>query len=194
MDLAMLMYDQGECLGGLGGLAASQGAILPPGTAEACASAWTDIQEIFQKYINIPVGGNAIIKSANGGKCLDVFEESYENGATVGQWTCNWGDNQLWHVDPLGSGYQIQARHSDKCLDVLEDSHENGAAVIQWECHGGSNQTWQLVPTSTAGYYQLQSVSSGKCLDVAEASRSNGAVVHLWDCHDGANQQWAILD
>jgi hypothetical protein len=48
-----------------------------------------------------PVPGNQRyqIRNRHSGKCLEVAGASTSRGATVRQWTCNGGLNQLWLVD-----------------------------------------------------------------------------------------------
>jgi hypothetical protein len=136
---------------------------------------------------------NGLMVNRNSGQCLDVTSGSRTDGASVIQWPCHGGDNQLWDYQGAGNvtpdSWRVVNRRSGKCLDVTSGSTANGASVVQWACHGGYNQVWDFRNLGN-GYYEVKSHLSGKCLDVTSGSKANGAPVIQWTCHGGNNQQW----
>lgn len=126
------------------------------------------------------------------GKCIDVAENSYNNGGNIQQWDCYGNANQRWVLEQADDGYhRIVSQHSGKCLDVAGVSYGNGANIQQWDCGGGENQQFHLAYAGD-GYYTLRARHSGKCLDVSNVSSSNGANIHQWDCVGGDNQRFTL--
>jgi len=54
MQVAKYMYNSQKCLAGIAILLDTFGAVLPPGTSEACAGAINQINDILQKYYDPP--------------------------------------------------------------------------------------------------------------------------------------------
>jgi glucosylceramidase len=77
-----------------------------------------------------------------GGKCLDVYFASRDNGASVVTHDCNWGWNQMWWMDSLGRLRPLHAWW--KCADIRGGDWGWGARIQLWDCHGGPNQQWAL--------------------------------------------------
>jgi hypothetical protein len=129
--------------------------------------------------------------NTNGASCLEVANGSTANGATVRQWGCSGGSQQLWElVSTSTAGYEeVVNQKSGKCLDVTGGSKTNGANVQQWACSGAANELWHPVPSDGA-YYSLINLNSASCLDVANAATANGANVQQWGCWDTSGQQW----
>ncbi|WP_428240332.1 RICIN domain-containing protein [Gynuella sp.] len=129
--------------------------------------------------------------SRNSGKCADVVNQSWQDGADIIQWTCNGGTNQEWAIQPTGDGYhRLIAWHSGKCLTV--EGNESGTQAQQQACtDDGAGQTWQLRDTGD-GYVEIVSRDSGKCLDVNGQSTENSARLQQWGCWGGSNQQWRL--
>ncbi|VUD67277.1 Extracellular exo-alpha-L-arabinofuranosidase [Thalassocella blandensis] len=133
--------------------------------------------------------GTYQIAAKHSGKCLDVSEVSYDNGAKVHQWACHEGSNQKWHVTQMGNAYQIQAVHSEKCLDVTDVSYEKGAMMQQWSCSNGTNQRF-LIDQQSDGYYRITAVHSDKVIEIGASSTANGANVKQWDWWGGDSQRF----
>jgi GH43 family beta-xylosidase len=128
----------------------------------------------------------------NSGKCADVQQPNLQNGANVGQYGCNGGNWQRWHLIDLGNGYhEILSLNSGRVLDVAGASAANGGDVIQYDWHGGSNQQWQRV-TTEAPWFRLVNRGSGKVLDVANCQVGDGADVRQWEWLNNACQQWRL--
>jgi len=140
----------------------------------------------------VPNGWVNII-SKNSGACLDVAGISYNNGASLQQWSCWGGDNQKFMFTPVSGGYKVTVKHSGMGLDIAggPGATYDGAPLSQWPYWGGSNEIFQVNPTSD-GYVTINPTNSGKCLDVAGISKSNGAPVQQWSCWGGENQKWTL--
>jgi len=83
------------------------------------------------------------IRSANGGKCLDVPNASGASGIQLQQFTCNGGDNQRWKLLPEPDGrVSIVNKNSGLCVDVPGASTSDNAVLQQFTCNGGDNQKW----------------------------------------------------
>jgi hypothetical protein len=82
------------------------------------------------------------------GKCLDVTRADTSDGATIQQWGCNGGDNQMWSWDYMNRYYagwpvyQLRAKHSGKCIDIPFGSPLAGTGLQQWTCNGSAGQEW----------------------------------------------------
>jgi hypothetical protein len=83
--------------------------------------------------------------NANSGKCLEVWYP--DNRARVMQWTCHWGNEQVWKAYggvENGGYWNFQNEWSGRCLEVDGWRRDAGAPVTQWDCHGGANQRWGI--------------------------------------------------
>jgi hypothetical protein len=130
------------------------------------------------------------IVSKSSGKCLDVEGMSTRNAATVQQWSCSGGSNQLWDIIDLGRGeYSIVSQGSNKVLEVASGAQNDGANIDQFRWNGGDNQRWRI-ERAGGGAYRIVSVRSGKCLDLEGSRREDGVKIQLWSCGGGANQAW----
>ncbi|GAB4000614.1 hypothetical protein GCM10029992_33080 [Glycomyces albus] len=136
-----------------------------------------------------PSGGGGLgeLRAVGAERCLDVPNQSTENGAQVQIWDCGGGPGQQWDYTDAGE-LSVYSGGSRKCLDAEGAGTSNGTAAIIWDCHGGSNQRWEVNADGS-----ITSAASGLCLDVSGASTSNGSLVQLWTCHGGSNQRWAIV-
>ena len=143
----------------------------------------------------VPTGSDMpmTLVSRHSGKCVDVQNPNLNNGANVGQYTCNGGNWQRWHLIDLGTGYyEIQSVNSGKVLDVSGGSTADGGNVIQYDWHGGANQQWQKV-TTTAPWFRLVNRASGKVLDVENCGTADGVNVRQWTWLNNNCQQWQLV-
>ncbi len=82
------------------------------------------------------------LKASHSNLCLDVRNNSNDNGAQVVQNSCqagDWGQQFRFVYKSYANGksfYTVVARHSGKCLD------KSGWNVVQWDCHGNDWQQW----------------------------------------------------
>ena len=139
----------------------------------------------------LAAGAYALV-ARHSGMCLDVGNNSTDDGAPLQQWTCHGGANQQWSLQLSDDGsYLMVAASSGKAADVTDWSLSDGAPVQQWTVHGGGNQQWVLHPVGE-GYYTITARHSGLALDVRDVSRAAGARVQQWALHGGENQQWLL--
>ncbi len=143
----------------------------------------------------VPTGPDVpmTLVNRNSSKCLDVQNPNLNNGANVGQYTCNGGNWQRWHLIDLGNGYhEIQSVNSGKVLDVAGASTADGGNVIQYDWHGGTNQQWQKV-TTVSPWFRLVNRASGKVLDVVNCGTGDGVNVGQWTWLNNDCQQWRLV-
>ena len=130
-----------------------------------------------------------IVSSASS-KCLDVKDESTEDGAVVQQWSCARLPHQLWNVIELGRDeYSIISQSSKKALDVSGASIEDGARIVQTPFRDVDNQRWRL-ESAGSGLYKIVNTRTRKCLDLQEGKRDDGVKIQQWSCSGELNQTW----
>ncbi|MCD0443150.1 RICIN domain-containing protein [Glycomyces sp. A-F 0318] len=124
------------------------------------------------------------LRSVSAGRCLDVPDQTTQNGTQLQIWDCWTGANQQWTFTSAGE-LTVYAGGDRRCLDASGGGTASGTLAIIWSCHGGANQRWNRNADGT-----ITSAVSGLCLDVSGAATANGAKVHLWTCTGGSNQRW----
>ena len=131
------------------------------------------------------------ISAYHAGRCLDVRNTSFDEGADVEQKTCNRGTSQLWQVHSLSSDeVAISNVNSGKCLAIAKRASSKGARAVQQNCGGRTNQTWNLKRVGNT--FHMIPGRSNLCLAVADQSRKDGARIRLADCSSASNQLWTI--
>ncbi|MFE6050232.1 RICIN domain-containing protein [Kitasatospora sp. NPDC056446] len=134
------------------------------------------------------------VVNAHSGKCLEIADWSWDNGAPARQWDCTGGANQQWSLVALSPGYALVNRFSGKCLEIADWRTDDGAPARQWNCTGGANQNWvyrgDIGPSNEMG---LSNFNSGKFLEIADWGTDNGAPARQWTAsfpnYDG-NKLW----
>lgn len=90
-------------------------------------------------------GGLFEVRSSSTDLCLDVANESRENGAKIVQWFCRGSDNQKVRLHDRGNGrYALQFVHSGRCLDVDGGRPDNGIQLQQWDCYWNTAQAFYV--------------------------------------------------
>lgn len=130
---------------------------------------------------SLSLGSGSINLVGIGGNCLDLANDSRNNGNIVKMWNCTGHRAQKWILAPDG---QIKLDGTNKCLDVRGPSTENETQVQIWTCVGVDNQKWELKPNGQIVGY------GGKCLDVSGANRTPGAKVQIYSCNGTPAQAW----
>ncbi|MFC1432261.1 arabinofuranosidase catalytic domain-containing protein [Streptacidiphilus sp. N1-3] len=126
-------------------------------------------------------GTTTPLRSANGGRCVDVPNASQTNGTQLQLWDCNGNANQQWTQT---SAKELRI-YGGKCLDDEAKGTANGTRAIIWDCNGQTNQQWNVNSDGT-----ITSVQSGLCLDASAYGTTNGTLVQLWTCTGATNQKW----
>jgi len=85
------------------------------------------------------------IASDEGGKILDVPDESNEPGHALHVWGDHGGDNQVWRLIDLGEGkYRVQNKKSGLYVGVRAGSATAGAVIEQQASSEGAEQVWSI--------------------------------------------------
>jgi beta-glucanase (GH16 family) len=126
----------------------------------------------------------SIVPSQRRALCVDVRDNSRDNGAGLQLWTCHAGENQTF----VRRGQALQAV-GNKCLDLVEGRAVNGQPVQLWDCVDGSpNQAWV-----SAGK-RIQLKGTNMCLNVRDGALQDGGALQVWACNDNdANGQFTFL-
>jgi microsomal dipeptidase-like Zn-dependent dipeptidase len=131
------------------------------------------------------------ITAYHAGRCLNVKNASFYEGADVEQKTCGSGTSQLWQVRSLSSaGVAISNVNSGQCLAIAEGEISRGAFAMQQVCGDRTNQTWNLQRVGNT--FHVISSQGSLCLEVADQSRKDGARIRLAECSSASNQLWTI--
>ncbi len=80
------------------------------------------------------------VKNVETGKCMDVFNESYEEGGQIGVWDYNDGLNQQWTFEKDGDGYYVKNAMSALYLSVVGGAvqQRSKANATKWIVTDGS--------------------------------------------------------
>lgn len=100
--------------------------------------------------LNYDAAGYFRLTNDDGGKVIDVPDESTASGVDLGLWDDNGGDHQAWRLIDQGQGlYRVQNKKSGLYLGVAGGSTE-AAASVQQQSSGGDEQLWEIT-ASNAG-------------------------------------------
>src|SRR5690606_9551605 len=113
-------------------------------------------------------GVSGHLRGIGSDRCLDVPDQSTQNGTQLQIYDCWNGTNQQWTHTDAGE-LTVYDGTTRKCLDAEGAATTDGTAAIIWDCHGGTNQQWTLNGNGT-----ITNDHSGLCLDVAERGTANG--------------------
>ena len=95
-----------------------------------------------QKFV---YNNNNQLVDVNSGKCVDVLNQSKNNGAQVVILPCNngnSGNNQKWDFIPQKN--HLVARHSGQCMNIA-GGVATGRNIVQWPCDEKSaNSKWDM--------------------------------------------------
>jgi hypothetical protein len=85
------------------------------------------------------------VATDDGGKILDVPDESVEPGQALHVWDDHGGDNQVWRLIDLGEGnYRVQNKKSGLFVGVRAGADAAGAIVEQQGASSGTEQVWAI--------------------------------------------------
>ena len=161
---------------------------------------WTRNQGDAQKWKPIKVSGKAkssvaagnyVVRSAIGGKVIDIDSAKMTNGANA----------QIW--DPLDNTAQIFVVGEDKSLGAnhvklkksgkfLDSAGGDGTVnVQQYTGNGTYAQRW-FFEDAGGGYYYIRNMF-GYYLDVNNGENKNGANVKTWTFNGCNAQKWKLI-
>lgn len=125
---------------------------------------------------------------------LDVYGESYEDGANIQLYYNKWATNQGFLIKKESDGYySISAIHSGKRLDVAGSGKQNETNVLQWSAHNGDNQRWKIVKTSD-DYYSFVSKCNGLYLDVSGGRAANENNIQCYEGNGSKAQKFILAE
>lgn len=117
--------------------------------------------------------------------CLDVKDNSRDNGAQIQSAACTGAANQAWGYQP--GSQQFKDDNSGKCLDLPDGDQGNGNGLQIWDCWNTPNQKWEIIQNNI-----LRKPGTNKCIDVANGSTEPGAKVQLYDCNTSDAQKYLM--
>ena len=112
----------------------------------APASATASVYQTAYAQWGYPPGAKFTIHNASG-KCLEIENSSWNNGARAQQWDCLGQPGMYWLIyeNPQGSGtFRVVNYASRKCLEIENSSYNNGARAQQWDCVGQRGAVWTM--------------------------------------------------
>ncbi|GGV70878.1 hypothetical protein GCM10010294_29410 [Streptomyces griseoloalbus] len=122
------------------------------------------------------------LRSHLSGRCIDVPDGDFGDGAALWVWDCNNSEAQKMRFASDGT-----IRIKDKCLDVANAQFTNGTPIqITW-CNGNVAQQFVLNER-----HDLVNTVVGMCVDIKDNNAGNGAQLHLWTCLGTDNQKWSV--
>jgi hypothetical protein len=126
--------------------------------------------------------------------CMDDLGYSSDDGAPIGIYGCNGGNNQGWvypRQGPNGS-WQLQNYWSKKCVTA---GYSDGAPLYQYKCGASSTQWWHFDILGTDAWgrtlYQIRNEASHKCIDIRNFDTTWEHQLQVWGCSHNWNQEWA---
>lgn len=142
------------------------------------------------------VQGNLQFKNELSDTVLDITNNVYASGISVGMWLAHGGTNQQWTLSQaieLENGtYEINAAvGNNMALDVDGGSSQNGANVQIYTRNHSAAQKW-TVRRLASGAYVFTNVSSGKVLDLYNNEVKNGSNILQYASNGGSNQHWYV--
>ena len=133
---------------------------------------------------------------------LDVAGKSSANGANIGIYQYNGGENQKFKFIQNSDGsYKIISKISgDKsAIEIKDAATGSGANVQQWTLNGHACQNWILEPVSNLGctmntsvVYEFENVNSGMVMDIPAGNMADGENVQQWSTNHFTCQQWTL--
>lgn len=132
----------------------------------------------------LPGRNGTLVTGTQSGRCLDINDNTINNGTDAQLWDCNGGQNQVWQYNSTRKELVV---YGNKCLDAHGAGTTNGTRVVIWDCTGGTNQQWNVNSDGT-----ITNVNAGICLDAYGAATTNRTKLVLWECNGQNNQKWSL--
>ena len=131
------------------------------------------------------------IKNLWSGMCLDVTY-AYQDGAAVGQNSCDDSWNQKWRRIAKGGGYySLVYAPSGMCMDIDGDGSP-GNGIIQRHCSGADTQLWKQDEWE-GSFFRAKSKRDGQCLDMQGFAKIGVQALYFacnYDPNRHENQIW----
>ncbi len=155
----------------------------------------TGAQKFYLKRVTQPTvfSGIYYLRNIKSNYCLDVANASYDDGANIQQYFCNYVPAQQWELTNIGGNvYSLRNINSGKLLDVAWGG--NGSNVQQWgTTANGNERKWEINETSSGAYTFSPLTDLTECLDVAWASTEPTANIQSYTCNGNLAQKFEII-
>jgi hypothetical protein len=124
-------------------------------------------------------------------KCIDISNQSTEEGAPAWIWSYMGALNQHYIFVPTADDgyYKIIPLNSNKCLGIDAAAPGINANLVQLTDDNGDHLKWKLVNVDF-GHCKIVNKESGKCIDVQGYATNNGGNIWTNDYLSGENQKW----
>ena len=120
------------------------------------------------------------------GLCVEVPNNSQQNGVGLVQQPCDGGANQNFEQSPSGNGFNLIVSHSGKCVEVAGNNTSNSADIVQATCDGGANQRLEWVGQT------LVFDHSNDCFDIDRGSTAAGTPAEQNACTGQLRQRFEL--
>lgn len=122
--------------------------------------------------------------------CLEIKDNSVDNGAKIHGWDCNNNNNQYFVFNQNTN--QIISKHSDKCLNFNAEIGE-GALLNQFDCLDSTapnfnNQTFKIEGNNIKSLY-----NPNLCVDMQWSNKTNGTKAWMQKCNGSYAQSWNVV-
>jgi hypothetical protein len=127
--------------------------------------------------------------------CIEVPNNSTDNGTQIKLWPKNGGKNQLWKVRMRQNGdtWSFINCNSNKGINIPGGNPNNNVELVQWDYNNQPNELWV---TYSAGndYWRLANQGTGKAMDCVGGQANPGTTIVTWDNYDGESRWWKFGD
>lgn len=188
----LLAFGSLACTNDVAGEAASQPADSGPPNAPTDGMAADDDAGTTDAAPKT-LAGRYQLQNVHSGKCVEIANDSRDDGALVVQRTCSQASAQAFDVVETDAGrFKIVDVFTGRALDVKDVSKADGALLQQWSYSGGQNQQFTL-EKQPDGSYAILALHSGAALDVKDGSTADDAPVQQWAFHGAEQQKFRLI-
>ncbi len=158
---------------------------------------WSKNSSKGQRWNLVPASqplanGTYYINAAGGGKVLDVYAHSVDNGANVWIYSKNTTTAQKFILEYLNNGYyRITNSGSGKVLEAANNKTKNGTNIQQNKWAASMNQEWRISKRGS-GYQIISAVNPTKVFDIEGGSFTNRSNVQLYKNNGAAEEYWSF--
>lgn len=125
-----------------------------------------------------------VIVSGLGGKCLDIENKDFFNGAKLIAYKCDHeNNNQKFSIVNKKLMFQ------DKCVEALYDKKNQRDFLALRNCREDASQEWKY-----HNHYNTITNANGKCIDILGGAQYfyEYQITTLWTCSLANNQKWYL--
>jgi 3',5'-cyclic-AMP phosphodiesterase len=180
--------------GSSAGIVVFSGGLTIPGTYTAKFFRNDGYEEICRdlSFVVYQPSASISIISMWSNMAMDLFNNTTDDNATIGQWTSHGENNQKWKIiQSAEKGYDIIiSTHSNKCLDIFKTN--GGYFIVQNKINSKSDsQKWKLIKVNS-GVYKIVSKIHNMAIDIENSSKEKGAKLLLNTTNNKESQLWQV--